>query len=114
MTNDRRSFLRGALGGVAAGAALNLLPATVRKAMAIPANNASGTIMDVEHVVIFMQENRAFDHYFGTLNGVRGFDVEKLYEAMVKNATTSSSSHTKRPGRSPLMMALKTEGIPRD
>src|SRR3989344_544330 len=73
MSNDRRSFLRGALGGVAAGAALNLLPATVRKAMAIPANNATGTIMDVEHVVIFMQENRAFDHYLGALNGVGGF-----------------------------------------
>ena len=29
--------------------------------------------MDVEHVVIFMQENRSFDHYFGALNGVRGF-----------------------------------------
>jgi phospholipase C len=29
--------------------------------------------MDVEHVVILMQENRAFDHYFGTLEGVRGF-----------------------------------------
>lgn len=29
--------------------------------------------MDVEHVVIFMQENRAFDHYFGALDGVRGF-----------------------------------------
>jgi phospholipase C len=23
--------------------------------------------------VIFMQENRSFDHYFGTLKGVRGF-----------------------------------------
>ncbi|MDB5739172.1 MAG: putative phospholipase c precursor protein, partial [Alphaproteobacteria bacterium] len=33
----------------------------------------TGTIMDVEHVVILMQENRAFDHYFGMLRGVRGF-----------------------------------------
>jgi Phosphoesterase family len=24
-------------------------------------------------VVILMQENRSFDHYFGTLSGVRGF-----------------------------------------
>ncbi|GJJ13152.1 hypothetical protein Clacol_007403 [Clathrus columnatus] len=31
------------------------------------------TIQDVEHVVLFMQENRAFDHYFGTMAGVRGF-----------------------------------------
>ncbi len=35
---------------------------------------ASGTIRDVQHVVIFVQENRSFDHYFGTLHGVRGFD----------------------------------------
>ncbi len=28
----------------------------------------------VEHLVIFMQENRAFDHYYGTLKGVRGFN----------------------------------------
>jgi len=33
----------------------------------------SGTIMDVAHVVILIQENRSFDHYFGTLKGVRGF-----------------------------------------
>ncbi len=30
-------------------------------------------IRDVEHVVILMQENRSFDHYFGSLRGVRGF-----------------------------------------
>ncbi len=29
--------------------------------------------MDVEHIVVLMQENRSFDHYFGMLNGVRGF-----------------------------------------
>ena len=28
----------------------------------------------VEHVVIVMQENRSFDHYFGSYRGVRGFD----------------------------------------
>ncbi|MER8187140.1 alkaline phosphatase family protein, partial [Kitasatospora sp. NPDC094015] len=32
-----------------------------------------GSVADVKHVVILMQENRSFDHYFGTLNGVRGF-----------------------------------------
>jgi phospholipase C len=36
-------------------------------------SQAAGTIMDVEHIVILMQENRSFDHYFGTLHGVRGF-----------------------------------------
>ncbi|KAH8802981.1 phosphoesterase family-domain-containing protein [Xylogone sp. PMI_703] len=34
---------------------------------------AAGSIKDIEHVVLFMQENRAFDHYFGTMAGVRGF-----------------------------------------
>jgi phospholipase C len=31
------------------------------------------SLNDIEHVVILMQENRSFDHYFGTLAGVRGF-----------------------------------------
>ncbi|WP_022975198.1 phosphocholine-specific phospholipase C [Nevskia ramosa] len=66
---DRRRFLR--MTGAAAGAAL--IPASILKALAIPANNRTGTIRDVEHVVILMQENRSFDHYFGTLPGVRGF-----------------------------------------
>jgi phospholipase C len=65
----RRDFLR--LAASAAGAAM--IPASIRKALAIPANRATGTLKDVEHVVILMQENRSFDHYFGTLRGVRGF-----------------------------------------
>ncbi len=36
-------------------------------------NNRTGTIADVEHIVFLMQENRSFDHYFGTMRGVRGF-----------------------------------------
>lgn len=72
-STNRRGFLQLAAGGLAASAALGILPAAVRKALAVPAHNATGTIMDVEHVVIYMQENRSFDHYLGTLNGVRGF-----------------------------------------
>jgi len=69
MQSDRRRFLQ----LLAAGAAAGTLPASISRALAIPAHNATGTIADVEHVVILMQENRAFDHYLGTLNGVRGF-----------------------------------------
>jgi phospholipase C len=32
-----------------------------------------GDIRDIRHVIILMQENRGFDHYFGSLRGVRGF-----------------------------------------
>jgi len=35
--------------------------------------STTGTIADAKHIVVLMQENRSFDHYFGTLKGVRGF-----------------------------------------
>ena len=69
MMTDRRTFLR-FLTSAAASAAL---PASINKALAIPAHSRTGTIEDVEHIVFLMQENRAFDHYFGTLRGVRGY-----------------------------------------
>lgn len=34
----------------------------------------TGTIKDIEHIVVFMQENRAYDHYYGSMRGVRGFN----------------------------------------
>ncbi|MHA7683244.1 phosphocholine-specific phospholipase C [Cupriavidus sp. PET2-C1] len=71
--HSRRKFLKMAGGSAAATAALAAFPPSIRRALAIPANNATGTIRDVEHVVILMQENRSFDNYFGTLQGVRGF-----------------------------------------
>jgi phospholipase C len=33
-----------------------------------------GTLQDVKHVVILMEENRSFDSYYGTMQGVRGFN----------------------------------------
>ena len=66
---DRRDFLKLAAGAAIGSAALT--PA-IAQALALPANRVTGTIKDVEHVVILMQENRSFDHYFGTLAGVRG------------------------------------------
>jgi len=69
VSQNRRHFLK----HVAAASALAALPVSIRDALAIPAHNRTGTIRDVEHVVILMQENRSFDHYFGTLRGVRGF-----------------------------------------
>src|ERR1700722_12870703 len=66
---DRRRFMH-LMGGAAA---LTTLRANIARALAIPAHNARGTIEDIEHIVILMQENRPFDHHFGTLRGVRGF-----------------------------------------
>ncbi|HEV3104327.1 MAG TPA: phospholipase C, phosphocholine-specific [Trinickia sp.] len=72
-SNSRRDFLRAAAQAAGAAAAMGALPAGVRNALAIPANDATRSIDDVEHIVILMQENRSFDHYFGTLRGVRGY-----------------------------------------
>src|SRR3989339_601643 len=44
-----------------------------RAALAADPAVETGTIKDLKHIVILMQENRGFDHYFGTMKGVRGF-----------------------------------------
>ena len=72
-TFDRRRFLGGALavgaGALAAGCGSS---STIARAQTtVPAGSDLGA---VEHVVFLMQENRSFDHYFGTYKGVRGFD----------------------------------------
>jgi phospholipase C len=75
----RRRFLQYTALGTAAAAAVGVggpAAASVRgssaAAKALP-KGFTGTIADLKHVVILMQENRSFDHYFGTLSGVRGF-----------------------------------------
>ncbi|RZL02139.1 MAG: phospholipase C, phosphocholine-specific [Rubrivivax sp.] len=70
---DRRSFLRTVASATGATAVLSTFPPVIQKALAIEASRRTGTLQDVEHIVILTQENRSFDHYFGTLNGVRGF-----------------------------------------
>jgi phospholipase C len=78
---SRRRFLQyTALGSAAAAAAAVGAggPAAASTARSLGAARVlpkgwSGTIADLKHVVILMQENRSFDHYFGTLRGVRGF-----------------------------------------
>jgi phospholipase C len=66
---NRRRFLQLA-GGTAAFTALS---GSIERAAALPAHHRTGSIEDVEHIVVLMQENRSFDHYFGTMRGVRGF-----------------------------------------
>jgi phospholipase C len=66
---DRRKFLK----FLSSAALTSTFIESIGKAAAIPAHSGKGTIDDVKHVVFLMQENRAFDHYFGTLRGVRGY-----------------------------------------
>jgi phospholipase C len=69
----RRRLLQSAATLAAAAAAETLMPPNVRRVLAQGAPR-SGSFADIKHVVLLMQENRSFDHYFGTLAGVRGFD----------------------------------------
>ncbi|MGY5126651.1 phosphocholine-specific phospholipase C [Streptomyces nigrescens] len=66
---NRRRFLQ--IAGATAGTAA--LASSIARAAAIPATRRSGSIKDIEHIVVLMQENRSFDHYFGSMKGVRGF-----------------------------------------
>ncbi len=72
MPTSRRDFIKHAamLSGIGA---TGLLPESIRRAMAIEPQPGT-TYLDAEHIVILMQENRSFDHTYGTLRGVRGFD----------------------------------------
>ncbi|GAA0233104.1 phospholipase C, phosphocholine-specific [Actinomadura nitritigenes] len=75
---SRRSFLATGAGVAGGAAAASLLPPSVHAALAQPVR--PGGLESVEHVVFLMQENRAFDHYFGTLRGVRGFGDRNAIE----------------------------------
>jgi len=70
---SRRIFLKKASLLAGATAAFQLLPESIQRALAIDAPEGS-TYLDAEHVVFLMQENRSFDHCYGTLRGVRGFN----------------------------------------
>lgn len=50
-----------------------MFPEAIQRALAINPNLGS-TFYDAEHVVFLMQENRSFDHMFGAMKGVRGFN----------------------------------------
>ncbi|MDF0488913.1 phospholipase C, phosphocholine-specific [Sphingomonas sp. H39-1-10] len=66
---DRRSLLRHSM----RGAALAAISPALARAAAIGPDRRGGGLGDIDHIVVLMQENRSFDHYFGTMPGVRGF-----------------------------------------
>ncbi|MFT4023519.1 MAG: alkaline phosphatase family protein [Flavihumibacter sp.] len=71
--DTRRSFLKKASFISGGAGLLQILPASIQKAMAIDPAPGS-TYLDAEHIVFLMQENRSFDHTFGSLQGVRGYN----------------------------------------
>src|ERR1700734_2987766 len=75
---DRRTLLAAALatggGGIVAAASRGERAGAAMAQLAARTKPAGSDLGAIEHVVFLMQENRSFDHYYGTYPGVRGFD----------------------------------------
>ena len=101
-----------------ASALASTLKTNIAKALAIPANNRTGTIRDVEHIVVLMQENRPFDHHFGTLRGVRGFSDPRAVNIhlplKISTGTTPASVFLQPAGPSPFGVPPGSVGGPVD
>jgi phospholipase C len=79
----------------AAGASGSLLAGCGAKnaIQSVTGSGSSGCakLTDIEHIVIFIQENRSFDHYFGSYRGVRGFNDASAFFRQPYPANTTSS-----------------------
>lgn len=71
--DNRRDFLKKASLLSSGAGLMHVLPSSIARALAIDPAPGS-TFLDAEHIVFLMQENRSFDHTYGTLQGVRGFN----------------------------------------
>ena len=91
----RRELLK--LGGVAAAAEIASLAlygcggASVGISPGSPPPPACAKLSDIDHVVILIQENRSFDHYFGSYRGVRGFSDQSAAFQQPDPANTTAS-----------------------
>lgn len=97
----RREFLKKA--AILSGAAgfSGVFPPSIERALAIDPKVGS-TYLDAEHVVILMQENRSFDHCYGSLRGVRGFNDPRAFTLPNQNPVwlqTNAAGDTYAPFR---------------
>jgi phospholipase C len=99
--DSRRDFLKKASILATGTGLMSNLPPSIQKALAI--NPAAGsTFWDAEHVVILMQENRSFDHCYGTLQGVRGYNDPRAIRLPNRNKVwfqTDDKGNTYAPFR---------------
>jgi len=102
-TFSRRQVLAGGISGAAAltlGRLRDSGPSareTLDNALRVrPASSKS-----IEHVVFLMQENRSFDHYFGKLGGVAGFDDTNNRAAFTQAWNTDNGGSGPPAGEQP-------------
>ncbi|OJY86427.1 MAG: phospholipase C, phosphocholine-specific [Sphingobacteriales bacterium 44-15] len=99
--DTRREFIKKATFLSGGAGLLGGLPASIQKAFAIDPK-AGSTYLDAEHIVFLMQENRSFDHCYGTLQGVRGYNDPRAITLPNKNkvwAQTNAKGETYAPFR---------------
>ena len=99
--SSRRDFIKQATLLSGATAMAGFLPPSIQRAMSINPDHGS-TYLDAEHIVILMQENRSFDHAFGKLKGVRGFNDPRAIELPDRNKVwlqTNKKGETYAPFR---------------
>lgn len=77
MDQSRRNFLKSAAIMAAGAGVTNVNASAIERAFAINAKKGT-TFYDAEHIVLLMQENRSFDHLFGCMKGVRGFNDPRI------------------------------------
>src|SRR6202034_3783784 len=83
--STRRDFFRQTAAFSCGAKMVGALLASIERASAIDPPGGS-SFLDAEHVVILMQENRSFDHAFGTLRGVRGFNDPRAIRCVNGNS----------------------------
>lgn len=90
---SRRDLLRTGAAVGAAGLVGSFIPGcgAGSKLANLTGTASCGKVTDIDHVVILIQENRSFDHYFGSYKGVRGFADASAAFNQPYPANTSSS-----------------------
>ncbi len=97
--DSRRDFIKKAALLSGGSALASILPPAIQRALAIDPIKGS-TFYDAEHIVFLMQENRSFDHAFGMMQGVRGFNDPRAIDLPNKNKVwlqTNKEGHTYAP-----------------
>src|SRR6266478_4600239 len=89
---NRRELLKlGAATAVAELASFSLHGCAGGSAISPPLPSVCSKLTDIEHVVILIQENRSFDHYFGSYRSVRGFSDQSTAFQQPDPANTANS-----------------------
>ncbi|QIL72593.1 phospholipase C, phosphocholine-specific [Diaphorobacter sp. HDW4B] len=106
--NNRRNFLKRSVATAGALGGISMFPDVIQRALAIEPNGRTKSLKDVEHVVMLTQENRSFDHYFGTLQGVRGFSDPRPH------LLPTGQPVWYQPPASPKLDKYQSRGLPND